>query len=118
MDILKRFISVGILLIVLLLALKALFLGTYPDFRTFYFGPSALLAGQNPYVPGGNYTEFLYPPFALVFFLPFSLFPFSVMEKVWVIVSIGLLLAGIGVILKLFKRDIFSNDSLLLAALA
>ena len=50
---------------------KVLFLDTYPDFTSYYWGPKHVIDGENPYKPDTRYfTPQVYPPFNMIFFIP------------------------------------------------
>jgi alpha-1,2-mannosyltransferase len=116
MGILIKGIAIGIFAVSFGILLRATTLATYPDFHTFYYGPQAVFQGSNPYLPADAFTEFLYPPFALMVFLPLSLFALPIAAKVWVFLSIFFLLFAIVICFKIFNKKVFSNESLLLAA--
>lgn len=95
MDILKKIFPFLIFTAGVVSLSRALLLDTYPDFRTYYYGPQVFLLGQNPYRPGEGFTEFLYPPYALLFFMPLSFFPYELAGKLWVALSVVLLFISV-----------------------
>jgi hypothetical protein len=78
---------------------KSLFLNFYPDLGQYYFGAKAV----NPYLSG-----IIYPPLALVIFSVLNLFAFTMIEKVWTILSIISLFASVYLIFKIYNKKIFS----------
>lgn len=60
----------------------------YFDFNVFYNAAYHTLRNINPY----NADWFLYPPWVIPFFFPFSLLPFSISRLLWYIICVGLIL--------------------------
>lgn len=111
MDILKRLLAIAFFTITLLWLSRALFLHNYPDFNVFYGGLKAYLHGGNPYeMAEGSVMKFLYPPFALLFFLPLISFSREVASVIWVGFSIGLLLASNIFIFMGLKKKVLSPE--------
>lgn len=118
MDLLKKAIPEFFFLFTLVWLCKALFLGNYPDFNVFYGGLKAYLDGGNPYVDvEGSVMKFLYPPFALFFFLPLLLFERPVASMVWVGFSIVLLLVSMVFLFRIAKKKLWSPEFFILAGL-
>lgn len=67
--------------------LKALFLTFYPDFNVYYYATKDALHHINPYTKI-YFTGFAYPPTVLPILIPFTLFPFSIAEKIWTTISL------------------------------
>lgn len=98
--------------------LKVLLLNYYPDFSGYYFGPKLALTNKNPYLGGKDFfTPFVYPPFVLLFFLPFTLSSFISAEKIWTILSLACLISTILLLLKMYNQKIFSVTGLFLTFL-
>lgn len=113
------------------------------DFRTIYVGQTMLAKGHNPYndaalkqtwkqivkaeklrsetPPGFPETPLVYPPWALVLFMPFSLLFYKVAYWVWYAI-LPLLFLGIVYLVRNFSRYYFDSEftilDLLLIALA
>ena len=109
------FLKLFILLLLVgafLVLLKVLLLQSYPDFSSYYFAPKSLFQHQNPYIGGKHYfTPFVYPPIVIVFFLPFSLLSYVLAQKLWVGVSIVLLIASVFLLLRSYKQQVLSLRS-------
>lgn len=107
-----------VFLIFFLFLCKAFFLGYYPDFSGYYYGPKAFLSGGNPYLTRQNFfTPFVYPPFVLIFFIPLIAIPFQIAEILWTVVSFLLLFASLFIFLKMYKQKMLSISSLLIGIL-
>lgn len=82
---------------------------SFLDFRAYYFGVEAISRGDRLYGPGlvwrdQAYTMFrpgtpptqngtyIYPPSAAVLFLPFTIFPFAIAARLWLIATYSCLL--------------------------
>lgn len=114
----KIFITVVFLLSTIIF-LKVLIYDYYPDFSVYYDGTKTFLQGGNPYLEGKEYfTPFVYPPTVLLIFLPFTLLPFFIAQKVFVVISILCLLLSIGLLFKLFNQTPLSALGLFLITLA
>jgi len=97
---------------------KAIFLDGYPDFKVHYYGAQHLLKGENPYISDSNYfTTQVYPPFDMVFFIPFSLMPIVLSEKLWTAISILSILTTVFLLSKILNISFFSNQNLILLTL-
>ncbi len=119
MDILKRTIIVIFFLSSLALLLKTPFLDTYPDFNVYYEGSTFLFRGLNPYVSSDpSSVNYVYPPFALLFFAPFTLLPVFAASSIWTILSLISFFSSMMVAYKILSVRIFSNQFLLLTSLA
>lgn len=98
---------------------RALFLHNYPDFNVFYGGLKAYFSGENPYVTTqGSVMKFLYPPFALLFFLPLTSFSREVASVIWVGFSIVLLIASNALIFLSLRKRLSSNVFFVLNSLS
>lgn len=92
-----------------LVLLRVLLLNYYPDFTVHYYSPKIILAGQNPYLErGASFIPDVYPPFAILFFSPFTLLSFPIAEKTWAVISILSLLSAVYLIFKIYNKNIFS----------
>ena len=116
----KLHIGIAILLWLLsfMLLCKTFFLHTYPDFRIFYTSARSFLEGRSPYILSGGFTPFLYPPFALLIFIPFTLFPLVVAEKLWLTVSLILFYTSIYFLFRLSQIKKFSLEGILLLTIS
>lgn len=116
----RRHKSVKIFLVFVLLAslfvfLRPLKLDYYPDFSSYYYGAQTIFNGGNPYLGGEMFFgPFLYPPFALLFFLPFTFVSFVAAEKIFVVISMLCLFLSLYLLFKLFKISILSFLSIIL----
>jgi len=74
-----------------LAALSAIFLGKNTDFRVYWYGVSDFLSGGRPlYGPLsglGTDMNFLYPPWTVLFFLPFTKLPIRIAGILWIVIS-------------------------------
>ncbi len=59
-----------------------------PDFSTRYNSGILLLKHKDPYINLNSFTPENYPPFALLFHLPFSFLSLQQAEKIWLIISL------------------------------
>ncbi len=97
---------------------KALFLDIYQDFNYYYFASQAAFQGINPYLSGGSYTGYIYPPICLFFLFPFQLLPLVIASKVWIGLSFIGVIFSLIIILRIYKYSLFSSFSLVLFTLA
>lgn len=98
--------------------LRAFFLGIYPDFVGYYYGPHLMIADSNPYL--GNeilHTTYVYPPIVLLIFTPFLLFDFSTASIIWTLINFLLLFLSLFFLAKIFEIKFFSDLNLLLMSL-
>lgn len=117
----KRVIKIVLLFLVLISFLyltKAFFLDIYQDFNYYYYASQAVFQGINPYLPGGLYTGYIYPPIDLVFLYPFQLLPLPFASKAWIALSLVSLFVSLTIILRVNKQVVFSTFSLSIFALA
>ncbi|EKD85544.1 MAG: hypothetical protein ACD_37C00697G0003 [uncultured bacterium] len=115
---LMKFFIVLIFIFSTIIFLKTLTYDYYPDFSSYYYGSIAVFDGENPYLGGEKYfTPFVYPPPVLLFFLPFTLLPYFIAEKMFAILSILCLLLSVVLIFKIFKLTPFSLLGLFLTIL-
>lgn len=97
--------------------LKVLFLTGYLDFTGYYYGAKHIFNGQNPYLQDKNYfTAQSYPPFTLIFFIPFSFLFYEIAAKIWVFLSILMVLYAIHILNKIYNLPFFSPFNLLLSS--
>lgn len=114
----KRFGIICFFLVSCIYLLKPLTIPYYPDFSVHYYGPKAILEGKNPYVKGaGFFIPDVYPPFAQLFFMPFTVFSYPVAEKTWTLISIISYSAAVYLLFKISKIKFSSNLSLFLITL-
>ncbi|HVT00963.1 MAG TPA: glycosyltransferase family 87 protein [Patescibacteria group bacterium] len=115
---LKRLFCLALALATFFWLLKVFLLTYYPDFSSYYYGPKFAFSGLNPYLGGKVFfTPFSYPPIVLLFFTPISLLPFFVAQKIWIAISIMLLISVIYLIFSMYRQDLFSNKALILYSL-
>jgi alpha-1,2-mannosyltransferase len=100
-------------LLVLVIGVAAVYVGLGAsrqwDFETYYYAASAWRAGRNPYLldsltamagkPIG--LGFIYPPIALLLFLPFTFLPAATAALLWIGFKIFLVM----MLLRLWRRD-------------
>lgn len=117
-DILKK-LFVGIIFIIGVgLVVKTLFLSSYPDFTVYYYSAQNILHGMNPYIAHPPAKDiFLYPPFALFIFLPFSLCSISIAGKVFTVFSLVCLFLSFLILYKIHNIQFLSKTGLLLMGL-
>lgn len=108
----------GLLLLSLLNFIKTITFDHYPDFSSYYYGAEAWKNGMNPYQAQDKmFGPFLYPPFALLFFLPLTLLPYIVAEKVFLILSILSFFLAVLLLLRLVGISWKSNAGIVLLIL-
>ena len=113
-----KFFFIIIFFISSVIFLKVLTYDYYPDFSSYYYSPIKVFNGENPYLGGKDFfTPFVYPPPVSLFFFPFTLLPFPIAQKLFLIISIVCLLSSIGLLFKLFKLAPFSILGLFLITL-
>ncbi len=113
-----KILLITLFLISLVLFLKPLLLDYYPDFSSYYYGPWTILHHNNPYLGGkGYFTPYVYPPFVLLFFFPFILFPFVIAEKIYTVISIVSIFVSITFLFRLFKINVLSTIGVILLIL-
>lgn len=77
-----------------------------PDFNVYYSSATFALHGGNPYLFEGAFTGgFLYPPFCLLLFYPFTLLTILIASKLWTVISILCLLLATWLLLRLYNSD-------------
>lgn len=104
--------------VTLLWLCKALFLSSYPDFSDYYIGASKVLLENNPYFLDSRYfTQQVYPPFALIAFLPLLVVSYTVAAKIWVFLSIVAAILSLFITTKVYKIKFYSPLPLFLAGL-
>lgn len=97
---------------------KALFLTSYPDFSDYYIGAQHIFLRVNPYLPDSRYfTQQVYPPFALITYLPLLLVPYTIAAKIWVALSIAAAILSVYYTAKVFNIKKYSSLNLFLAGL-
>jgi hypothetical protein len=69
------------------------------DFDTYYYSARRILQDRSLYAeavaPNGSSRKFVYPPVAIVLFVPFSFLPFTISGILWNILSLMILLFGV-----------------------
>jgi len=101
----KKILSKALFIITLLIMLKVLFLGAYPDFNAYYYGSIE-----------NNILN--YPPFVTILFSLFSFLPLVIASKIWVALSIFFLFVSLYLCFKLFKIRFLSPTAMVLSSLA
>jgi hypothetical protein len=105
MGLLKILFSKILFIATLLMLLRSLILGMYPDFNAYYYASMK-----------NNILN--YPPFVTILFFPFSFFPLMIASKAWAVLSIFFLLSSLYLCFKLFNVRFFSSTALFLSSLA
>lgn len=103
-GIIKKRISIIILLLGFISLVRTFFLlfnSFLPDFSVFYYSTRDLLDLNNPYINNHLFTQLNYPPLALLFLMPISLFEFSVSSKLWLVISILFFLVTLVILYKI-----------------
>lgn len=100
----KIIISVSLILIIFSIfrTVYSLWDSYLPDFSVIYYSASILFTHGNPYMSKTLFTQVNYPPIALVLMMPFLLFEFYFAAKVWLILSVILLLTSIYILYKIW----------------
>ncbi|MDP3940700.1 MAG: glycosyltransferase family 87 protein [bacterium] len=89
-----------------LVILRVFFLGVYPDFTVYYNGSLSFLHGQNPYIKTPDYfSNYVYPPFAVLLFLPFSLIDPHIASLLFTFISLLSAVFGVYFCLKALRED-------------
>lgn len=98
---------------------KAILINNFPDFNNFYYSPSLIFSGINPYLKNNDvlFTSQTYPPHVFIIVYPLHFLPLLTMSKIWTLGSIVSLLASIYLLLKINKEKITSNTGLFLSSL-
>ena len=100
----------------LVIALRSFFVGRYPDFSVYYYGSQAFYLGANPYIQATNsFSNFVYPPFVLLFFLPFLLLSYTSAGIVFLVFSFLSLFIGVYLFLQAIRRFTWSGYFMMLA---
>src|SRR5579863_241272 len=111
-----QYSSICFAIVTFLWLCKALLLPGYPDFSDYYIGALHIFVRSNPYLPDSQYfTQQVYPPFALIAFLPLLLVPYAVAAKIWVVLSIAAAIMSLYFTTKVYKVAWFSFVNLFLA---
>jgi len=113
----KKYLPPILFLLSLFFLAKTLFLNFYPDFKIHYLAPQAVFKGLNPYLGGrGYFTPDVHPPFTILLFSPFILFPYGFAEKIWTFLSIIFLIGSLYLIFKINKEKMFSGLGLIICS--
>lgn len=79
------------------------------DFDTYYYSARRLLDGGSLYAdtvaPNGSSRRFMYPPVAILLFLPFAFLPFTAAGITWNVFSVLVLAAGVTKLLTELAAD-------------
>jgi len=114
----KKYLPPVLFVFSLFFIVKTLFLNYYPDFKIHYLAPISIFNGLNPYLGGkGYFTPDVHPPFTILLFSPFTLFPYYFAEKIWTLLSIFFLFASLYLIFKINSEKMFSRIGFLISAL-
>ncbi len=101
-----------------LVLIRSMFSNYYPDFSVHYYGYRMVLENLNPYINKGEmFVPHVYPPFALLFFYPFSFLNFFLAQKIWFFLSLTFFLLSIYIIFKINKENLFSTMGFLIMGL-
>lgn len=113
-----RIISFLFFFVSLLILLRVLLLGGYPDFSQYFYGLKTIIHGLNPYIADQNsLTPTVYPPFVLLLLSPFGFLPIFWAGKVWTFFSIIFLFSAVYFIFKIYNKKIFSNSGFIVLGL-
>lgn len=113
-----KVLLVLLLVVSVVIFLKVLLLQNYPDFSSYYYGAATLKNGGNPYLGGKNfYGAFRYPPFDILFFFPFTFFPFIFSEKLFTVFSLLCFFFALFLLMKILKLSLFNSLGLILLIL-
>lgn len=118
----ERFLYLSLLiafLVSVLYILKPLTYDYYPDFSCYYYGAKTFLGGGNPYTDeGGSFGAFVYPPPALLLFIPFTLFTFDIAQKIFTLLSLISFILSLHLLISFIKLKLLSKSWLFLYILA
>jgi hypothetical protein len=119
MEILKRGFVFLLFLLALVSLLRVFLVGTFPDFTVYYYGSKAFLSGANPYIKQADYfSNYVYPPFVLLFFVPFTYLSIVIASYVWTSVSLASFVGSVVLLLRMHKIRLFTNKALLFVIFA
>ena len=79
--------------------MKVFMQGSWLDFGIYYHSAQAATRHINPYI----ITEYIYTPFCLLLFYPFTVVPLIIASQIWIIISIVSLITAIWLLLKMYK---------------
>lgn len=114
MDLLKKIVFTILALLALIVLLRAFSHNFYPDFSVYYSGSKSYLATTNPYITKPDYfSNYVYPPFVLLLFIPFVFLPQVQGAIIFTALSVVCLGGGIYFTLKAIKN--LSKRSFLIA---
>ncbi len=89
-----------------------------PDFSVFYIATRALLNNTNPYTAYDLYTGVGYPVFSLLFFIPFTLFSYTLSQGIFIILSVACVFISVYLSLSILRWKISFPYYLSLSSLA
>lgn len=82
------------------------------DFDTYYYSAHRFITGDSIYAevfaPDGSSRKFMYPPIAIMIFLPFAYLPFTIAGVLWNLFSLAILSIGI---IKLIDELMYERGS-------
>lgn len=108
---LKLFLFV-LLITSFLIVLRVFFLDTYPDFTTNYYSATHALSHQTPYGFDARYfTSQVYPPVAIIFYIPFTPLTEDIVVRIWVGLNLLLVIASVFLLTKIYKSRFFSYSN-------
>lgn len=110
-----RAILIVICFISFIIFLRPLTFTHYPDFAVYYQAAHTALIEGNPYL--STTDTFLYPPIALLFFLPLTVLSLVEAGQLFTLISLICFLASILILFRMAKIQPFSNTGLLLLVL-
>jgi hypothetical protein len=102
----KKIFPKALFIITLLIMLRALLLGGYPDFNMYY--DAALEKNSIP----------SYPPFTTVLFLFFPSLPLAIASKMWIVLSVFFLFLSLYLCFKIYNVRFFSSTAMIISSLA
>ncbi len=99
-----KLLILGILVILGIRTIFNVFSSQMIDFSAYMSTTQTFLSGQNPYLT--TPLSLLYPPASLLFFLPFSVFPYLYAKTFWTIISLISLFLALHLIFQKYKDKI------------
>ncbi len=116
MDRILKLLIIIFFVIAFFILLRVFFLGVYPDFSVYYSGSKAFLLGQNPYMRKPDYfSNYVYPPFVVLFFVPFALLSLPTASILFLVISVVSYFLGIYFCLKAITKLSFGSFAFIAA---
>lgn len=102
LNILFLFVSIFFVLLYAVFSWFQIITTTAPDFSVYYGAATRLLSFQPLTGDTGLYTGFGYPPTTLLLFFPFTIFPYTIAQGLWVTLSFLLIPIIVWLTMKIF----------------